>query len=261
MQMLRSALLFVLGILILGIAGCTTSTPDTVFPTDTPIPPTDSPTATVDWFPATATPTHSSSFSSAASPTPISTPDYGKLIFSDSFEDPASWSLGRTGPGSIALGINELTLAVQYPNGYLYSLRNSPRLGDFYLEITASPTICRGDDEYGLLLRVSPSLDFYRFSLTCDGQTRLDKYYQGKASSPHALLSSGQVPRGAPSQTRLGVLAQGKDLSLYLNGELQYTIHDPSLASGSLGVFARAAGEDPVTVNFSDLQVYESLLP
>lgn len=246
---------------IFGLAGCAISTPEPVFSTDTPIPPTASPTATVDWFPATPTPTRASGFIPAATPAPISTPEYGKLIFSDSFDDPASWRLGRAGPGSIALGVNELTLAIQYPNGYLYSLRNGTQLGNYYLEITANPTICRGEDEYGVLVRVSPGLDFYRFSLTCSGQTRLDKYYQGKASSPQALTFNGQVPLGAPSQTRIGVLLQGKDLTLYLNGEPQYTVHDPSLVSGGIGVFARAAGEDPVTVNFSDLQVYESLIP
>jgi hypothetical protein len=35
-------------------------------------------------------------------------------------------------------------------------------------------------------------------------------------------------------------------------------IHDQSLPSGELGVYARAAGPDEMTVNFSDLAVYEA---
>ncbi len=158
----------------------------------------------------------------------------------------------------MALGQQELTLAVTRPKGYLVSLRQDTSLSDFYLEITASPTICRGSDEYGLLLRVTSSQDFYRFSLTCDGQTRIDRYYNDKASSPQPLVMSSAVPRGAPSFSRLGVYAVGKELRFYINGEYQFTVRDPTLLSGSIGVFARSAGENPVTVNFSNLMVYQT---
>jgi hypothetical protein len=185
-------------------------------------------------------------------------PIHGALIFEDNFTDPASWSLGNTGSGSVALGQQELTLAVSRPEGYLYSLREGTSLADFYLEIVASPTICMGGDEYGLLLRVSPEMDFYRFALTCDGQTRVDRYYQGKASSPQPLTMSGVIPRGAPSSSLLAVHATGKDILFYINGEYQFTVQDSILLKGAIGVFARSAGETPVTVNFSDLKVYQS---
>jgi hypothetical protein len=242
----------------LSLTGCLlTTTPAPPLPTDTPVRPTETPTPTIVWFPPTPTTTPLPTTTLLAAPTPDTRPQFGELLFADNFEDVKGWITGKTGSGSIAKGKNELTLAVNRPNGYLYSLRQGTKLGNFYAEITASPTICRGNDEYGLLLRVSPGLDFYRFSLTCAGQTRVDKYYQGKASSPQELTYSGSAPRGAPSQSRLGVLANGKELSFYINGEYQFTVRDPSLLAGELGVFARAAGEDAVTVNFSDLKVYQ----
>jgi hypothetical protein len=166
------------------------------------------------------------------------------------------WTVGHSPAGSTAISNNELTVAVSEPRGYLYSLRKQPALSDFYAEITASPSICRGADEYGLLLRFSKAQDFYRFSLTCDGQVRLDRFLSGRASSPQPLIFSGAVPPGAPSMSRLAVLAQGKEMRFFVNGEYQFTVQDPSLPNGSLGVFARAAGDDAVTVNFSDLSVY-----
>jgi hypothetical protein len=249
-----------LAVLIVGLSmvGCQLiATPAPPLPTDTPQPPTETPTPTIVWFPPTPTATPLSTTTLQAVPTLDALPQLGELLFADNFADLKGWTTGKTGSGSIARGKNELTLAVNRPDGYLYSLRQGTRLGNFYAEITASPTICRGSDEYGLLLRVSPGLDFYRFSLTCAGQTRLDKYYQGKASSPQELAFSGAAPRGAPSQSRLGVLADGNELSFYINGEYQYTVRDPSMLAGGLGVFARAAGEDAVTVNFSDLKVYQ----
>jgi hypothetical protein len=178
------------------------------------------------------------------------------LLFQDDFTDPTKWTLGQTANTSIALGVDELTLALDSPGTYLYTLRQSTDMSDFYLEITASPSLCHGPDEYGLLLRVSPSLDFYRFSLTCDGQLRLDKYYHGKASSPQPLDYSGAVPPGAPSSSRLGVWASGKEMRFYVNGEYQFTVNDPTLTRGGLGAFIRSNGDNAVTVSFSDLQVY-----
>jgi hypothetical protein len=184
--------------------------------------------------------------------------EYGKLVYSDNFTEDDNWTLGVVRDGSIALGKNELTLAVREKQGYLYSLNKEVILNDFYLEITASPSICRGSDEYGLLLRVSSSMEFYRFSLTCDGQTRVDRYYQGIASSPQPLTLNGAIPPGAPSSSRLAVLIVGEDMQFFVNGEYIFSVSDSSITGGGLGIFARATGEDMVTVNFSDLMIYES---
>jgi hypothetical protein len=86
---------------------------------------------------------------------------------------------------------------------------------------------------------------------------RLDKYFGGKASSPQPLGYSGAVPPGAPSSSRLGVWTSGKEMRFYINGEYQFTVNDPSLTRGGLGVFIRSNGDDAVTVSFSDLEVYE----
>lgn len=179
----------------------------------------------------------------------------GDILLSDDFSDAGAWTLRKSTQASAALGVNELTLVLHQPEGYLYSLRREPLLDDFYLEITASPNLCRDADEYGLLLRVSPSLDFYRFSLSCNGQARLDKYFQGVASSPQPWVISGAIPPGAPSISRLAVWARGKEIRFFVNEEYLFTIQDPSLGSGTIGVFIRSGGENDLTVSFSDLVV------
>jgi hypothetical protein len=216
--------------------------------------PTATPTATVIWFPPTDTPTPFPTLNN--SPTlELQKPSGGDMIFSDDFSDPSQWLLGQTETTSIALGNNALTLALDQPGAYLYTLRDNPTLTDFYLEVTASPSLCRGEDEYGLLLRVSEVLDFYRFSLYCDGSVRLDKYYNGRASSPVPKNLSGSVPPGAPSSSRLAVWAKGKEMRFYVNGEYQFDLKDPTLLQGNLGFFIRSAGDNAVTISFSDLTV------
>lgn len=242
-------------LIVILCSACTATPIATLIPTETPTPPPVPVTPTIVWFPPTAT--------STAFPTPIITPTAdmrpktGKIIFEDDFSDPKAWSLSHSDSGSVALGKNELTIAIGETNAYLFSIREQPILTDFYLEITAEPSMCRGLDEYGVLFRVSPSIDYYRFSLSCDGQVRLDRVSSGGASSPQPWMLSGSVPPGAPSSSRIGVSAIGTEMSFFVNGQYQFSVHDPLLTSGGVGVFARSTNKMAVTVNFSDLIIYE----
>ncbi len=258
MTRLKKMKVFSLSILvIICLSGCFSQrvTP-TPAPSITAIPVSYTPTGTIVWFPPTATAT--------IFPTPYITPTIdlrpqaGDIILFDDFTDPAPWQLSYSNTTSVALGNQEITLAINQPSGYLFTLRNEPYLGNFYLEITASPSLCRGEDEYGLLLRVSPSLDFYRFSLSCDGQTRLDKYFQGRASSPQPFMMSGAIPPGAPSQSRIAVWAQGKEMHFFANSEHLFSVNDPSITAGTIGLFIRSAGDNAVTVSFSELEIFSA---
>jgi hypothetical protein len=41
----------------------------------------------------------------------------------------------------------------------------------------------------------------------------------------------------------------------YINEQYQFSVTDPALQVGNIGIFARSLGENAVTVNFSDLVV------
>jgi hypothetical protein len=98
-------------------------------------------TPTTVWFPATPTRTPLPTAVHIVTPTVDLSPRYGALILDNDFSVAQEWSLGRSQTGSIALGVNELTLAVSKERGYLYSLYQEHTFGDFYTEITASPSI------------------------------------------------------------------------------------------------------------------------
>lgn len=192
------------------------------------------------------------------SPPPTSgPPPHGVLLFADDFTRPAFWTVGQSPAGLVALGKAELSLAVTQPRGYLYSLRQETLLGDFYAEITAAPNLCRGSDEYGLLIRYAGPQDFLRFGLTCRGEVRLERLVGGRASLPKPPSLSGAAPAAAPSSVRLAVWAQGREVRFYINEEWQFTVNEPQLLVGGLGVYARAAGDQEVTVTFSQLLVYQ----
>ncbi len=238
--------------LILFLCACLPTTNLTQPPTNTTTP---SPTATstVIWFPPTAT---SSPIPTVGiTPTSQWVPGVGKIILTDDFNNIAPWITGNPENGTVALGINEITLVINQPKGYLYSYRNEPILTDFYAEITATPLICAGMDEYGILFRYNSPVDFYRFSLSCDGRTRLDKLVGGSASSPQPWLDSISVPRVASSSSRIGVWAVGSEMQFFVNNEFQFSVSDRTLSRGLIGLFARSAGENAVTVSFSTLVI------
>lgn len=235
-----------------------TRTPLPPLPTSTPLPPSHTASPTIVWFPATFTCTPLPVSTADHTATPDLSPQNGEILFSDAFDGASQWTLGRQAAGNIALGVKELTLAVNQPRSYLFSLLHGVSVSDFYLEITASPSLCREADEYGLLLRISPSGDFLRFGLLCNGQARLDRYSNSQASSPIPPTTNGVIPPGAPSLTRLGVWARGKNLQFYANGQHLFSASESLLLSGSLGVFTRSVSSNALTVNFSDLVIYAS---
>lgn len=211
-------------------------------------------TATIVWFPPTATPTVTPPL-----PTPTPTPDLrpgiGDLLFRDDFSTADEWALSSGAGGSVALGKNELSIAIAQPKTLLFSLRSAPVLDDFYVEITAAPTLCRDEDEYGLLVRAATSQNYYRFSAGCNGQARLVRVSHGETLVVEPWTLKGGIPLGAPSSSRLAVWAVGKEMRFFVNDWYQFTVQDSLFPSGTLGVFARAAGEDAMTVSFSDLVV------
>lgn len=226
------------------------------FPSEIPVPTsTVTPTETVVWFPATATPTPFST--PVVTATEILKPEIGEVLFTDDFSSSDRWALGTSDAGGAALGKNELTIAISKPGTYIFTIRNEPILRNFYAEITASPTLCRTLDEYGLLFRWGSMGDFYRYSLSCDGQVRLDRLTGGTAASPQPWMATGVVPPGAPKLTWLAVWVNGNEMRFFVDDNHQFTLSDPMLSSGLLGLFARSAGDNAVTVNFSDLIVYE----
>jgi hypothetical protein len=220
---------------------------DTPFPSDTAVP-----TQTIVWFPPSATATL------LAVPTYTGTPDMspgiGEVTLSDHFTNRTLWDTAVSDQGSAAINNKRLSLVVQ-PGIYLTSMRHDLSLGDFYAEITAQPSLCRGDDNYGILVR-STGASFYRFILSCDGQISAERISNSVKLQIQAPVASGDAPR-PPGEVRIGLWAVGGEMRLFLNGRFQFSILEKTFPRGAFGVFARSAGEDLVSVTFADFEVYE----
>ena len=223
---------------------------DTPTPSNTPLPPTE----TIVWFPATETPTTTPTI--LKSPTPEQKPGVGSLVLRDDFSDDSGWLTSQTASGNIVYGKDYLTLSVAAEKRGLQSFMQKQIPGNSYLEITANPSLCRNRDSYGLLLRSESENSYYRFVLACTGEVRAERYRNGELAVLQDWTISGQLPPGAPVFARLGVWMNGNELRFFINDVYQFGVSDPVFQSGQLGVFAKTADKPPLTVSFSDLEVY-----
>jgi hypothetical protein len=181
-------------------------------------------------------------------------PGIGRLTLADDFSDDSVWDTAASDNGSASISRNHMALTVQ-PGYYLASMRRELPLSDFYAEINAHPSLCRGEDNYGVVVRGVGS-SFYRFVLACNGQIRAERISGGTKLTIQEPIPSGDAP-GAPGEVRIGVWAVGSEMRLFLNGRYQFSVTDPSFPIGAFGIFVRSAGETPVTVTFSELEVHD----
>lgn len=218
----------------------------------TPTESTPPPSPTIVWFPPSATPTLTVFTTPTA--TPEMRPNIGENLLQDDFSQPALWSTSSSPQGSISIANNGLTIAAQ-PGTYLFSLRSEPIIDNFYAELTANLALCRGNGEYGILLRATAT-SYYRIGLICDGSLRIDRVNNGTRYPLQPPIFSSDVPRGAPARVRIGVWLMGAEMRLFLNDQYQLTLTDKTFSRGSVGVFARAPADLPLTVTFSNLTIH-----
>jgi hypothetical protein len=216
--------------------------------------PSLTPTATQVWFPPTFTP--SPLPQPNFTPTPDLRPDIGEVLLEDNFTDADPWTTSSGTQTTINIDDGEIHLSLNDDHEVLLAMRNAPVLDNFYAEITASPSLCRGEDEYGFVLRAGDH-GLYRFALTCDGRAKVDRLL-GKSSLTRQAgwLVNPVVPSVIPASVRLAVWAHGSQVHLFVNDVYLFSVNDTVLWKGTVGVFVHTSGDDDVSVNFSDLKVW-----
>jgi hypothetical protein len=236
------------------LSACVTPTAD-----PTPLPPTETATitstvtATIDWFPATATSTLRPT--QIIEPTPEMRPGVGSLLIDDLLSSGSQWQTGRFSAGNITQVNNSLTIAIQQSRASLLSLEMKNILRDFYLETKVNIGLCKSNDVYGLIVRAVSEYNYYRFLVDCQGYARAERVRDGATTLMQDWTPTG-LPPGAPLDVSLGVWVVGSEMRLFANNAYIFSVKDPVFTEGTVGIFARASGDSPVTVSFSKMAIY-----
>lgn len=169
----------------------------------------------------------------------------GKPVWEDPFEDAENWAIYQDKGFSFEVEDGRLQMVAYIPESQDGWVTAWPRLVDFYLEgIFATGPTCSGLDRYGLWFRASGSQkdsSGYLFGVSCSGHYML-RSYDGQTYSDLIPWTSSSLIQPGPGQThRLGVLAEGDRLALYLNGVELDSIQDSAHTGASFGVFIGAA--------------------
>ncbi len=214
------------------------------------------PTVTaIVWFPPTETAT--------AAPIPDveataeRKPGVGRVLVEDAMTAATYWSAAAPGDAAVTVSERGLTLSGQPGGPPVVALHRSAILDDMYLEVTARPNLCRGQDSYGLVFRAPNDVAYYRFTAVCDGNAAAERVSLGTARVLQPPTATADVPVGAPGEVRLGVWAHGSEFRYFLNDRYQFAVTDKNYVAGGIGVFVEARGETPVVVTFADLRVYQ----
>lgn len=216
------------------------------------------PTPTIDWFPATATPTLISQPSATPHPTLADQPaGVTVLLVDDDFSDESLWTTSQSSSGNIAFGNQSLTLAPAQRDVTLFSLSRHPLSADFYLEFTAQTSLCQPEDQFGVIFWRQSLGDYYRLLLNCSGEYRLELVQGSVPTVIHDWEVAKRMQPGAPATNRIGLWLYRGTFQLYINDTFQFEENVAKGREGELGVFARTVTSNAMTVRISDLQIFQ----
>ncbi len=264
MSKFKSKPLFIplLSLLVLLMAGFNSGCsvllpPPTPMPTSTPTQ-THTPTATIDWFPATPTPTGTPRATATPQPTlPDPMTGVGELLVQDDFIDSELWITRQGQSGNIAFGINNLTLALAKADVYLSSISRHSLAENFYMEMTVETSLCFPEDQFGWIFWQQSEGDYYRLSLNCASEYRLELVQGGQTVVLRNWENAARMQPGAPAENRVGIWVHAGQFRLYINDVFQFEEKLARGRDGLLGVFAHTSGNAALTVKFSDLKIYD----
>ena len=137
-----------------------------------------------------------------------------------------------------------------------------PVVKDFYLEMTVETGTCAGSDQYGLIARV-PDLHApnsgYLFGVTCDGRYSLRAWDGETMTNLVRATASASLEAGSAQVNRVGLLATGNQLILYVNGVRLTELEDSRFsAEGSFGIFVGARQTSNFAIQVTEIAYWEN---
>jgi hypothetical protein len=242
--------------LVISITGCSIETSTKTF---TPVP------AHTDVLPSAtfAYPTIPPTRTHIPQPSPSPTPDIlsgvGVVLFEDDFSVDLGWDLSEKPLGAISLSNDRLVIAVRQSQSFLFSLAPDLMLSDFFLEVEVRAEICQPGDEFGVLFRVNESLEHYRYSLNCGGESRMTRVLSGESRSLVPPSTFPFIHSGPMSSNRLNIKAMNDTFQFWINGFEVFSSRDLSLEEGAVGLFVRSGQGNQVTISFDNFLIREYL--
>ncbi len=164
----------------------------------------------------------------------------GDPAFYDTFTDGNSWPLYTDTHVSFEVKDSNLVKTAFNPDRYNGWILTWPVISDFYLEMTTKTQQCSGEDQYGTMIRaVKTDQGYigYLYGISCDGHYSLRRWNGQKYVQLVDWTSSEHINAGSNQTNRIGLMANGNQFSMYVNGNLIGEFQDDSHREGRFGIF------------------------
>jgi len=181
----------------------------------------------------------------------------------DTFDGSTYWPVYSDGHVSFTVEDENLILTAfnpDYWNGWILPAVN--RIGDFYLEMTAVPEACSGRDAFGMVIRASTidaGQEGYLFGISCDGRYSLRQWDGENLTKIVDWTPTDEIQPGGDETYRIGIMADGGQFTMYINGVMVHEISHGAYDEGMFGVFVSSAQTPNFSVTVEEMDYW--LLP
>ena len=228
----------------------------------TAVPPTAEPSAEPTAVPPTSEPTATSA------PTATLVPgdpraSLGTPSLTDKLDNSDYWPTGEDTYTAVSFRDGMMLLSALTDSDGWRLMTYGP-LTNFYYEVTARFETCSGSDHFGIFARVPekmPANRGYLVGINCAGQYRFAEW--DGTVKPNGLwkthiywTTNSAILAGANQTNRIGLLAEGSKLTLYVNGVKMDELTDATFGSGYIGLFIGADNTNNLTVQVDEVNVW-----
>jgi hypothetical protein len=130
-------------------------------------------------------------------------------------------------------------------------------LTDYYFEVDATQLNDTEEASYGIIFRLQDTDNFYQFSISIYGTYAVWKSVGGEWEALVDWVDNPAVNTGVGVTNRLGVLVEGANIAVVVNGEVIATLVDSDLDSGTIGLAIETFEEGGVEVAFDNVELWD----
>jgi len=185
----------------------------------------------------------------------------------------ATWKDEMTEVGNWPTSTDDY-MSVSYENGALkitalsetngWRIASTESLENAYIEATVKMGTCTETDGYGIIFRVPEDTGYnrgYLFGITCDGRYSLRTWdgltgENGLMKSLKVLTISDLINKGKDQTNRLGIMAIGNRLIMYINGEKVDEVSDDAYSEGFFGIYINRDNTENLTIHVNEVKYW-----
>jgi hypothetical protein len=176
--------------------------------------------------------------------------------YTDDFStDAGTWDLLYDGETSRYFRAGRYHVNVDVERTIAWGISNI-EASNLYLEVDAELVAGSDANEAAVIFRYEDSDNFYFFAVSYDGYYTLLKQEDDEWETLIEWESAAQIDTGVGAVNRIGVLAEGTEITLVINGDIVDVVDDDSFTTGAVGLAVGTFENPTIDVAFDDFKLW-----